>query len=129
MWHPSMVQTPPVRLSSALSPMDQHLSCAPTDMPDVNSMIAGLDVAIEYFKQSIPTVGQPESAAEGIRHDLLVIHTLAQCATIALHKGSAHQSPTSRSRCLTAANAIVGVFQAVKSEDLAFVNPILAVCG
>ncbi|EKM50025.1 uncharacterized protein PHACADRAFT_49122, partial [Phanerochaete carnosa HHB-10118-sp] len=87
--------------------------------------MANLDASIEYFKQGIPVLGQTDTAPEEIRHDLLVIHTLAQCATIALHKGSARRSKTSRSRCLMAAHAIVNIFQAVRSEDLAFVNPIL----
>ncbi|GJE90945.1 Zn(II)2Cys6 transcription factor [Phanerochaete sordida] len=93
---------------------------------DVNNMVVGLDASIEYFKKIIPVLGQPDAASAAVRHDLLVIHTLAQCATIALHKSSAGRSMTSLLRCITAANTIVNIFNAVPLEGLAPVNPIIA---
>lgn len=52
---------------------------------------------------------------------------MTECASIALHRGFLRQSNTSRTRCLTAANAVVRVFQTLNYQELEYVNPILAV--
>lgn len=97
------------------------------DTPDVASTVAALDASIENFKRLLPSLGSGATAPANVRHDLLVIHSLVQCATIALHRGFVRQSNTARTRCLDAAHAIVCALQTINSQDLGYVDPILAV--
>ncbi|KIP10063.1 hypothetical protein PHLGIDRAFT_115879 [Phlebiopsis gigantea 11061_1 CR5-6] len=95
--------------------------------PDVASKVTALDTSIEAFKSALPGLANTAGAPPGIRHDLLVVHTLAECAAIALHKGYLRHSSTSRTRCINAANTIVRALQTVNSQDFGYVSPILAV--
>lgn len=94
---------------------------------DLHALVANLDTSIEYFKRAIPALGQPDTASSAVRHHLLVIHTLVQCSTIALHKGTALRDMASFLRCVTAANTIASTVNAIPFENIAPVNPILAV--
>ncbi|CAL1714576.1 unnamed protein product [Somion occarium] len=83
-----------------------------------------LDACIERFKQTLPS---PERVNPDTTHTLLVMHSLGHCATIQLHTRFVGQSSTSRSRCLTAANAIVRLTQILPVRQLPCINPIMAV--
>lgn len=111
-----------LRDASALS-----LNASLLDTPDVASKVTALDTSIETFKSVLPGLGNTAGAPPSVRHDILVAHTLAECATIALHKGYLRHSSTSRTRCINAANTVVRALQTVNSQDFGYVNPILAV--
>ena len=86
-----------------------------------------LDTCIERFKATLPVPERLQSPSIEMLHSLLVVHTLAQCATIQLHVRFVMQSSTSRSRCLTAANSVVRIAQTLPIQQMRYVSPIMAV--
>jgi len=86
-----------------------------------------LDGCIERFKQTLPAPERLQNPSMEMLHGLLVVHTLTQCATIQLHVRFVMQSSTSRSRCLSAANAVVRIAQVLPIQQMRYVSPIIAV--
>lgn len=91
-----------------------------------NSLLA-LDDSIEKFKQSLPSLSRTSALSDEQVHSLLLIHCLANCATIQLHRSFVSRSSTSMTRCLTSANIIVRVTQDL-TKHVKVVNPIVGVC-
>lgn len=97
------------------------------DMPNTNEFwheFNKLDSLINAFITGLPQVTM---VSRGDSCERLVASTIARVAVIQLHVRFVREQARSRQRCLMAANEIVTSVQDIKSVDLGFLDPIMAV--
>lgn len=83
-----------------------------------------LDNVIDAFLTSFP---QAIIVSRGDSCERLVANTIARVAFIQLHVRFVGEQARSRQRCLIAANAIVTSVRDLRSNDIGFMDPIMAV--
>ncbi|KAI0692448.1 hypothetical protein BC835DRAFT_1307150 [Cytidiella melzeri] len=95
--------------------------------PNYQAALTTFDGFIERFKYILPPIERSTQLTPEIAHALLLIHCLSHCATIQLHRPLIPRSSTSMTRCLTAANTVISIFQALDVKQMEFINPIAGV--
>ncbi|GBE86655.1 hypothetical protein SCP_0905350 [Sparassis crispa] len=93
----------------------------------IQASLLFLDNCIERFKATLPAMDGIYSARPDIIRNLLMVHTLAHCATIQLHTPAAQASVASSDITLTAAEAAIRALQGVNTDAIEFITPIMPV--
>ena len=82
---------------------------------------------LDKFKAILPPILRFDSTAGAATGTLVVIHALAHAATIKLHGNFAATDPSSRQKCIAAAQAIVGLVGDTDPPDVGCFNPFVGV--
>ena len=82
---------------------------------------------LDKFKAILPPILRFDSTAGAATGTLVVIHALAHAATIKLHGNFAASDPSSRQKCIAAAQAIVGLVGDTDPADVGCFNPFVGV--
>ncbi|KXN90636.1 hypothetical protein AN958_03876 [Leucoagaricus sp. SymC.cos] len=87
-----------------------------------------LDHTIGLFLSMLVPINQLNQVIPEEKQSLILAHTLANCATIHLHRAAAHDSSLSFEKCSHAARACVTVMKQINDQDYPFLDPVLAPC-
>ncbi|KAI0653295.1 hypothetical protein C8Q70DRAFT_1093661 [Cubamyces menziesii] len=95
--------------------------------PSSQATFLSLDNRIERFKQALPRIDRFDPSRIDILRTALLVHTLAQCATIQLHSPIVQDRVTANSRTYQAAHAAVKTLRGVNVGILNCVNPFFGI--
>ncbi|KAI8968630.1 hypothetical protein BD414DRAFT_518662 [Trametes punicea] len=95
--------------------------------PSSQAAFLSLDNRIERFKQALPRIERFDPSRVDVLRTALLVHTLAQCATIQLHTPIVQDRVTANSRTYQAAHAAVRALRGVNVAILNCVSPYIAI--
>lgn len=89
--------------------------------------VTALEQTISLFLSMLVPINQLNQVIPEERQNLILAHTLANCAMIHLHRASPHGSSVSFEKCPHAARTCVNVMKQIVDQDYPFLDPVLAV--
>jgi hypothetical protein len=92
-----------------------------------SDQVTNLDQTTGLFLSMLVPINQLNQVIPEERQSLILTHTLTNCATLHLHRASAHDNSVSFEKCSHATRACVNVMKQINDQDYPFLDPVLAV--
>ncbi|KAF9531595.1 hypothetical protein CPB83DRAFT_848430 [Crepidotus variabilis] len=96
--------------------------------PRLYEDIRALEHVISLYLSTLIPIDQMDAVQPQERHSLIMAHTLANCATIHLHRPFSLENASSYEKCSQVSRICVSVIRQIAERDFSFLEPIIGPC-